>query len=107
MKLISAVIRPKYLQRLATALRKANVPGITVVKAQGFGREQLDSDLGLVGIMAERIKIEIAIEDDEAPRIVKLINDIMATGRDGDGIIFVWELAQMKRIERGGTDPGV
>ena len=107
MKLISAVIRPKHFQRLAVALRKANVSGITVVKAQGFGREQLDSDLGLIGIMAERMKVEIAVEDDEAPRIVKLVNDIVATGRDGDGIIFVWELVQAKRIERSGTDPGV
>jgi nitrogen regulatory protein P-II 2 len=107
MKLISAVIRPKHFQRLAVALRKANVSGITVLKAQGFGREQLDSDLGLIGIMAERIKVEIAVEDDDAPRIVKLVNDIVATGRDGDGMIFVWELVQAKRIERAGTDPGV
>lgn len=107
MKLISAVIRPKYLQRLASALRKANVPGITVVKAQGFGREQLDSDLGGVGIMTERIKIEIAVDDDDTARIVKLINDIVATGRDGDGIIFVWDLVQATRIKHTGTDPGI
>jgi nitrogen regulatory protein PII len=106
MKLISAVVRPKYLPRLTTALRRANVPGVTVVKAQGFGREQLDSDVELVGFLTERLKIEVAVEDDQAERIVKIINDNAGTGRDGDGIIFVWDLAYMKRIERG-TDPGV
>jgi nitrogen regulatory protein PII len=107
MKLISAVVRPKYLPRLTTALRRANVSGVTVVKAQGFGREQLDSDVELVGFLTERIKLEVAVEDDEAQRIVKIINDNAGTGRDGDGIIFVWDLVFAKRIERGGTDPGV
>jgi len=107
MKLISAVIRPKYLPRIMTALRRANVPGVTVTKAQGFGREQLDADVELVGYLTERIKLEIAIEDDQAQRIVKIINDNAGTGRDGDGVIFVWDLVYSKRIERSGTDPGV
>lgn len=106
MKLITAVIRPKYLPRLSVALRRANVPGVTVIKAQGFGREQLESDVELVGFLTERIKVEVAVDDEDAERIVKLINDNAGTGRDGDGIIFVWDLSYVKRIERG-TNPGV
>ncbi|MBX9666473.1 MAG: P-II family nitrogen regulator [Candidatus Obscuribacterales bacterium] len=107
MKLISSVIRPKYLPRLTTALRRGNVPGVTVMKAQGFGREQFESDVELVGFLTERVKIEIAIEDDQAMRVVKLINDAVGTGREGDGVILVWDLVYAKRIEKAVTDPGV
>lgn len=104
MKLISAIIRPKYLPRLTAALRRANVSGVTVVKAQGFGREQLGGDVEMVGYMTERIKLEVAVDDAEADKIVNIIKDNAGTGRDGDGIIFVWDLAYAKRIERSGTD---
>lgn len=104
MKMISAVIRPKHLPRLTSALRRANVPGVTVIKAQGFGKEQLESDVELVGFLTERVKLEIAIEDDQAQRVVKVINDAVGTGHDGDGIIFVWDLVYAKRIERAQPD---
>jgi nitrogen regulatory protein P-II 1 len=100
MKLVVAVIRPKMLPRLTSALRKAGVAGVTVIRAQGFGREQMEADFELVGILSERVKIEIAIEDDQADKLVKLINDVAGTGKEGDGIIFVWDLLSAKLIDR-------
>lgn len=100
MKLISAVIRPRFLPRLATALRRHNVPGVTVLKAQGFGREQAEVDIEQIGYMTDCVKIEIAIEDDQVETVSKLINETVGTGQQGDGIILVWNLVGFTRIER-------
>lgn len=99
MKLVTAVVRPKTLPKLSSALRKAGVAGITVVKAQGFGREQMEADFEFVGILSERVKVEIAIEDDQVEKLVKLISETAATGREGDGIIFVVDLVASKLIQ--------
>ncbi|MCA9802272.1 MAG: P-II family nitrogen regulator [Cyanobacteria bacterium HKST-UBA02] len=99
MKLISAVIRPKSVTRLASMLRKANVPGLTVLKAQGFGREFKAADVEMVGILTEKAKVEIAVEDNDLDRVVKLVYDAVGTGREGDGIIFVFDLVSVTRIE--------
>lgn len=99
MKLVTAVVRPKILPKLSSALRKAGVAGITVVKAQGFGREQMEADFEYVGILSERVKVEIAIEDDQVEKLVKLISETAATGREGDGIIFVVDLVTSRLIQ--------
>ena len=100
MKLISAVIRPKSLTRLQSMLRKAGVPGLTVIKAQGFGSENRSADIGNIGILTERIKIEIAVEDEKVDEVVKLICDsVGTTSKQNDGIIFVWNLESATRIE--------
>lgn len=99
MKLVIAVVRPKVLPKLASALRKAGVAGITVVKAQGFGREQMEADFEFVGILSERIKVEIAVEDDQVDKLIKLISETVTTGKEGDGIIFVLDLVTAKLIQ--------
>ncbi|MBZ0185157.1 MAG: P-II family nitrogen regulator [Candidatus Obscuribacterales bacterium] len=104
MKLISAVIRPKSVTRLASMLRRSNVPGLTVIKAQGFGRELLAADVEMVGILTEQAKIEIAVEDDDLDRVSKIIQEAAETGRQGDGIIFVWDLISVTRIESVGEN---
>ncbi len=105
MKLVSAVIKPKSLTRLQSMLRKAGVPGLTVIKAQGFGTENKSTDINNLGLLTERIKIEVALEDEKVDEVVKLICDAVGTNsKQGDGIIFVWDLVSATRIEM--TNPG-
>lgn len=105
MKLISAVIKPKSLTRLQSILRRAEVPGLTVMKAQGFGTENKSADIAKVGLLTERIKIEIAVEDEKVDQVIKLICDgVGTTGKQNDGIIFVWDLVKATRIE-GSNQP--
>ncbi|MCA9814643.1 MAG: P-II family nitrogen regulator [Cyanobacteriota/Melainabacteria group bacterium] len=99
MKLVSAVIKPKSLPRLQSMLRKADVPGLTVVKAQGFGTEHRSADINNVGLLTERIKIEVALEDDKVDEVIKVICDAVGTNSPhGDGVIFVWDLVSATRI---------
>jgi nitrogen regulatory protein P-II 2 len=101
MKLITAVIQPRMLERLASALRKAKVPGITVVEAKGFGRETFLSDWDRAGYLTPKTKVELAVNDDQVEEIVQLIQRTVTTGKSGDGIIFVSELLASVRIGSG------
>ena len=101
MKLITAVIQPSMLERLASALRKARVPGITVVEAKGFGRETFLSDWDLTGYLTPKTKVELAVNDDQVENLVKLIQKTVTTGQSGDGIIFVTEILGSTRIGSG------
>ena len=104
MKLISAIIKPKSLTRLQSMLRKADVPGMTVIKAQGFGTEHKSADINNIGILTDRIKIEIAVEDEKVDQVIKLVCDgVGTTGSENDGIIFVWDLVKVTRIETSGS----
>lgn len=86
-------------------LRRANVPGLTVIKAQGFGSENRSSDINNVGLLTDRVKIEIAVEDEKVSEVVKLIRDgVGTTGKQNDGIIFVWELVSATRINDSGDE---
>ena len=51
-----------------------------------------------------KIKIEVAVSDDIAERVVATLRDNANTGKIGDGKIFVFELAQAIRIRTGETD---
>lgn len=86
------------LDRLASALRKADVPGITVVQAKGFGREHRQADLEMVGFLSERIKVEIIVDDSQADEIVDLVQNTVRTGNVGDGIVYVANLDTVRRI---------
>lgn len=101
MKLITAVIQPKMLERLASALRKAKVPGITVVEAKGFGRETFLSDWDLTGYLTPKTKVELAVNDDQVDALVELIQKTVTTGKSGDGIIFITEVLGSVRIGSG------
>lgn len=101
MKLITAVIQPRMLERLASALRKARVPGLTVVEAKGFGRETFLSDWDQTGYLTTKTKVELAVNDDQVESLVELIQKTVTTGKSGDGIIFVTDILSSVRIGSG------
>lgn len=101
MKMISAIIRPNMLERLSSSLRKARVPGITVSRAEGFGREHSRADLDLVGYLQPRVKVEIAVQADEVEAVIDVIQQTVGTQKDGDGMIFVSELDSVVRLVSG------
>lgn len=89
------------LDRLASALRRTRVAGITVFSAHGFGREEIDSDLENVGYMSERKIVQIVVADDKVEEMVQLVHKTVSTKHPGDGVIFVSELESATRISDG------
>ncbi|MBA4743505.1 MAG: P-II family nitrogen regulator, partial [Azoarcus sp.] len=50
-----------------------------------------------------KVKIEVAIRADMADQVIEAIEKSAATGKIGDGKIFVFELEQVIRIRTGET----
>ena len=51
-----------------------------------------------------KIKLEVAVGDDQVDAVVEAIMQAAGTGKIGDGKIFVWELDKVVRIRTGELD---
>jgi len=105
MKMVSAIIKPFKLDDVREALSDIGVSGITVVEVKGFGRQKGHTELyrgaEYVVDFLPKIKVEIAIDDDQLDQVIEAVTDAAKTGKIGDGKIFVTDLAQVVRIRTG------
>ena len=107
MKLITAVIKPFKLDDVREALADLGVQGITVTEVKGFGRQKGHTELyrgaEYVVDFLPKIKLEIAISTDVVDSTVEAITKSAATGKIGDGKIFISSLDEVIRIRTGET----
>ena len=107
MKLIIAIIRPEKLDDVRNALVEKGIPGMTLSRVSGHGRtahrrglyrgQEIDIPL------AAKIRMEIAVTNDQKDEIVDLIWKAAQSGADrtGDGKIFVVPVEESVRISSG------
>ncbi len=102
MKWITAIIKPFTLDDVREALTDAGVQGMTVTEVKGFGRQHGHSELyrgaEYVVDFLPKLKIEVAVSDDQLERAIEAISSAARTGKIGDGKIFIAELEQVVRI---------
>ncbi|MFZ9414347.1 MAG: P-II family nitrogen regulator [Alphaproteobacteria bacterium] len=108
MKMIMAVIKPFKLDEVREALTELGVQGLTVTEVKGFGRQKGQTEIYRgaeyqVNFLP-KVKIEVAGADATAARVGEAIQTAAATGKIGDGKIFVYELTSAVRIRTGETD---
>jgi nitrogen regulatory protein P-II 2 len=107
MKLITAVIKPFKLDDVREALADIGVQGITVTEVKGFGRQKGHTELyrgaEYVVDFLPKIKLEIAVAQDMVDSIVEAVTKSAATGKIGDGKIFISSLDEVIRIRTGET----
>ena len=105
MKLISAVIKPFKLDDVRAALSDIGITGLTVYEVKGFGRQKGHTELyrgaEYVVDYIPKVKLEVAVDDDLAERVVDAIVETARTGKIGDGKIFVTDLENAVRIRTG------
>lgn len=108
MKMVTAVIKPFRLDDVREALAEVGVHGTTMTEVKGFGRQKGHTELYRGAEYAvdflPKVKLEIAIADDQVERVVEAIIESAKTGQIGDGKIFVTPLEQIVRIRTGETD---
>ncbi|GAB2805381.1 MULTISPECIES: P-II family nitrogen regulator [Dyella] len=108
MKLVVAVIKPFKLDDVREALAEVGVQGITVTEVKGFGRQKGHTELyrgaEYVVDFLPKIKLEVAVSDEQVDRVVEAIQASAKTGKIGDGKIFVSSLEQVIRIRTGEMD---
>ncbi len=107
MKKIEAIIKPFKLDEVKEALHEIGLQGITVVEAKGFGRQKGHTELyrgaEYVVDFLPKVKIEVVLEDGLVERAIEAIMQVAATGRIGDGKIFVSTIDEVIRIRTGET----
>ncbi|MCP3983212.1 MAG: P-II family nitrogen regulator [bacterium] len=105
MRKIEAVIKPFKLDEVKEALHEIGIQGMTVTEVKGFGRQKGHTELyrgaEYVVDFLPKIKIEIAVADEMAEKVVEAIVSAANTGRIGDGKIFVLPMEEVVRIRTG------
>ena len=95
------------LDDVREALADIGVQGITVTEVKGFGRQKGHTELyrgaEYVVDFLPKIKLEIAVGQDMVDSIVEAITKAAATGKIGDGKIFISSLDEVIRIRTGET----
>jgi len=108
MKLIMAIIKPFKLDDVREALTGLGVEGMTVTEVKGYGRQKGQTEI-YRGAEYEihflpKVKIEVAVADGQAERVLEAIGTAAGTGKIGDGKVFVVDLEKALRIRTGETD---
>ena len=107
MKYVIAVIKPFKLDEVREALSNIGVAGMTASEVKGFGRQKGQTEIYrgaeyAVNFMP-KVKLEIAVTDEMAPRVVETIQQAANTDSIGDGKIFVLDVGSATRIRTGET----
>ncbi len=107
MKLITAIVKPAKLDDVRTALVDIGIQGLTSSEVSGFGRQKGHTEIYRGAEYAisfiPKIKIEVAVSDDQVDVVIEAISGAAGTGNIGDGKIFVLDLGQAVRIRTGET----
>lgn len=105
MRKVTAILKPFKLDDAMQALSGVGVTGMTVSEVKGFGRQRGHTELyrgaEYVVDFLPKIKLEVAVSDEVAEKVVKALEDAAHTGRIGDGKIFVEPLSEAVRIRTG------
>ena len=101
MKIVSAIIKPFKLDDVREALSDIDINGMTVYEVKGFGRQKGHTELyrgaEYVVDYIPKVKLEIAVDDDQVDQVIDAIIDSAKTGKIGDGKIFVTNLENVVR----------
>jgi nitrogen regulatory protein P-II 1 len=110
MKLVVAIIQPSRLDAVKEALARVEVFRMTVLEAQGFGRQKGSATHFRGGDIStqlvRKVEIQIAVNDDFLERTIDAIVSAGRTGsqgRVGDGKIFILPIERCIRIRTGET----
>jgi nitrogen regulatory protein P-II 1 len=105
MRKIEAIIKPFKLDEVKEALHEIGIQGMTVTEVKGFGRQKGHTELyrgaEYVVDFLPKIKLEVAVSDEMADKVVEAIVGAANTGRIGDGKIFVLPMEEAVRIRTG------
>jgi nitrogen regulatory protein PII len=107
MKLIMAIVKPFKLDEVREALGGAGVEGMTISEVKGYGRQKGQTEIYRGAEYAvnfvPKVQIEVVVDDSGVAKTVEAIKAAAATGKIGDGKIFVINVEDALRIRTGET----
>jgi nitrogen regulatory protein PII len=107
MRMITAIVQPYVVDDILDSLGDADIHGVTVINAQGYGRKTCDETYRGSKIkikLTHKVKLDIAVSVENVEKTIEIIKKTAHSGSTGDGKIFVTNLEKVIRIRTGEED---
>ena len=105
MRLVTAIIKPFQLDEVKQALEAFGITGMTVSEASGYGRQRGHSEVyrgaEYTVDFVPKVRVEVVVDDVDAPDVVSVILKAAQTGRIGDGKIWTVPVEDVVRVRTG------
>jgi nitrogen regulatory protein P-II 1 len=105
MKKVEAIVRPHVMEGVKAALQEVGVVGMTITEVKGFGRQKGHTETYRGSEykveFLPKVKIEVVLPDELVEKAVDAVLKTAATGKFGDGKVFVSALTEVIRIRTG------
>ena len=105
---VEAIIQPTRFEAVKDALIELGIAGMTISEVRGHGRQKGHTETyrgrEYSVDLLPKVKVEIVVDDAQASAAVDAIVKAAATGKIGDGKIFLTKVSEVVRIrnqERG------
>jgi nitrogen regulatory protein P-II 1 len=105
---VEAIIQPTRFEAVKDALIELGIAGMTISEVRGHGRQKGHTETyrgrEYSVDLLPKVKLELVIDDKQAAAAVDAIVKAAATGKIGDGKIFLSKVDEVVRIrnqERG------
>jgi nitrogen regulatory protein P-II 1 len=104
-KLITGIVKPFKLDDVKGALESFGVAGMTVSEVQGYGRQRGHTEVYRGAEyrvdFVPKVRIEVLVDDEDADDVVEAITKSAATGKIGDGKVWVTPVETVVRVRTG------
>ena len=109
MKLITAIVKPFKLDDIKTALEAFGLQGLTISEVQGYGRQRGHTEVyrgaEYTVDFVPKVRIDVVVDDADAADILDVIVKSAATGKIGDGKVWVTAVDELVRVRTGERGP--
>ncbi len=99
---LEAIVQPGVFDAVKDVLMEIGVQGMTISDVRGHGRQKGHTETyrgrEYTVDLLPKIKLEVVVPDDLVDAAVKAIIQTAATGKIGDGKIFLYKVEQAIRI---------
>ena len=105
MKKIEAIIQPFKLDAVKEALQDIGIDGMTISEVRGHGRQKGHKEIYRgqeynVDLLP-KVKVEMVVPAARSEEVIKTLTAAAATGKIGDGKIFLSDVSEAIRIRNG------
>lgn len=105
MKLVTAIVKPFALDDVRAGLQRLDVAGMTVSEVTGYGRQRGHTEVyrgaDYQVDFVPKVRIEIAVDDDQVEKVIDTVTRAARTGKIGDGKVWVTVLDTVVRVRTG------
>ena len=102
---IEAIVREDALDAVKDALREIGIFGLNVFEIRGHGRQGgVDMSWRCTTYKMDllpKVQVNIVLSDHNVEKTIEAIAKAARTGKEGDGIIFIYPVEDVVRIRTG------